>query len=145
MIIIIVAITKIMMIVIGNNKIIIRNIYIYIYIYIYITFIIFHSVKKMLFCLVFVGVKVVSCFQGNRQTVPNIWYQIKCFLSVINISQRLDRFEKGCSVVGIVMISRFKNIYIRRTPVIKKFMSCRADALFEAIIYGKPVNFLKFV
>ena len=55
MIIIIVAITKIMiMIVIGNNKIII------------ITFIIFHSVKKMLFCLVFVGVKVVSCFQGNR-------------------------------------------------------------------------------
>ena len=127
------------MIVIGNNKIIIRSSYI-------ITFIIFHFVKKMFFCLVFVGVKTLSCFQGNRQTVPNIWCQIKkCFLSVISILQRLDKFEKGCSSVVIGMTSGFKNIiHIRRTPVIKKLKSCWADALFEAIIYGKPVNFLKF-
>ena len=103
------------MIVIGINKIIIRNSYIYI------TFMVFHSVKKILFYLVFVGVKALSCFHGNRQTVPNIWCQIrKCFLSVISISQRLDKFEKGCSSIGNGMASRFNNIiHICRTPVIK--------------------------
>ena len=33
---------------------------------IFITFIIFHSVKKMVFYRVFVGINVLSCFQRNR-------------------------------------------------------------------------------
>ena len=34
--------------------------------YIYITFIIFHFAKKIFFYPVFVGIKALSCVQGNR-------------------------------------------------------------------------------
>ena len=49
----------------------------------------------MLFHLVFVGVKALSCFQVNRNTVPNIWCQIrKCFLSVFCLTEG-ERGEDG--------------------------------------------------
>ena len=35
----------------------------------------------MFFYSVFLGIKAISCFQRNRQTIPNIWCHIRnCFL-----------------------------------------------------------------
>ena len=50
----------------------------------------------------------------------------------------LSHKKFNASSVGIGMTSGFKSIIHRsRTTVIRNFKSFRADALFEAIIYGK--------
>ena len=93
------------------------------------------TIIKMMMMIIIIIIIITMIVIGNNKIIiknsyiyiyiPNIWCQIrKCFLSVISILQRLDKFEKGCSSVGIGMTSGFKNIiHICRTPAIKPMWS----------------------
>ena len=55
------------------------------------------------------------------------------------------QFVNKCSSVGIRIASLLKNIIIYARLQKGKLKSRRADALFEAVIDGKPVDFSEFL
>ena len=83
------------------------------YLCIYIDFLIFDSVKKIFFYLVFLGIKN----QRIRLPIRNIGCYIrKWFLSVNSFSQRLTHFERRCSrmlVLGWPACLKTSFIYAR--------------------------------
>ena len=70
-------------------------------------------------------------------------------MSVISISQRFDKFEKGCSSIGTGMTSGCKNIiHIRRTLVLKnlkvvKLMHCsKQSCMGSQLIFSNSVKLM---
>ena len=100
----------------------------------------------MLFHLVFVGVKALSCFQVNRNTVPNIWCQIrKCFLSVISFSQISLKKDAVVLVMGWPASSKTSFIYaglllLKNLKVVELMHCSKRSFMGSQLIFSNSVK-----